>query len=346
MSGKLIGIGVGPGDPDLLTVRSLDALAEARVLVHVHATGRPGIALKIVEGWLSEDVVEIAIPVPMAADTETRQAAYDEAIPLLRMHLDGGHDVTFVCEGDALFYGSFQYVMDRLQDDYRVEIIPGVSSINASSAVAGLCLARGDETVHILPATLSDGALAARLSDPHSSFAILKLGRHLNRVKAVLNRVGRLEHAVLVEKATWGDEHVEALKDYDGDAAYFAQVLIPACRGDVPQNMPSGVAIVCLNEASLALAKTLRKTLPNAQLLGLNGRLDTTQVDRVFSNVVETLQDLFAQGTPILALAASGIVIRALAPVLSDKRIEPAVVSVAPDGSFVVPLLGGHGGAN
>jgi len=346
MTGKLIGVSVGPGDPDLLTINSMDAIASARVIAHIHATGRPSIALDIAQDWLADNVVEVAISIPMDADADERQAAYDKAVPLLRMHLDAGHDVTFICEGDALFYGSFQYVLDRLGDDYDVQIIPGVSSINASAAVAKLCIARGDETVMALPATLNDGALAARLSDPHCTFAIIKLGRHLKRVKAILNRLGRLDDAVLVEKATWNEQRVVALKDYDGDAAYFAQILVPAIRNDVPDTLPEDVAIVCLNPAALDAAKLLKSTLPNAVLWGFADRLNKKDVDKVFSNVTQTLQDLFSKGTAIAAFAASGIVVRALAPVLADKTSEPAVVAVAPDGSFAVPLLGGHGGAN
>jgi len=346
MTGKLIGIGVGPGDPDLLTVKSMDAIAAAPVICHVHATGRPGIAFKIAQDWMQDDVVEVAISVLMSADDAIRQAAYDKAMPLLRMHLDAGHDVAFVCEGDALFYGSFQYVMDRLSGDYEVEIIPGVSSINASAAAAKLCFARGDETVQALPATLPDGALASRLTDTNSTFAIIKLGRHLARVKAVLKRLGRLDDAILVEKATWAEQRVAALKDYDGEAAYFAQILVPAVRAPQTTPLPSGVAIVCLNAASLASASQFQSTLPNATLWGLSGRIDKKDVDQVFTDTAQTLRDLFANGTPILAFAASGIVIRALAPLLTDKRDEPAVVAVSPDGGFAVPLLGGHGGAN
>ncbi|MBL4747826.1 MAG: precorrin-3B C(17)-methyltransferase [Magnetovibrio sp.] len=346
MSGKLIGVGVGPGDPDLMTVKGLDALAAAKVVTHVHATGRPPIALKIAQDGLPDDVIEVAISVPMGADDATRQAAYDKAIPELRQHLDADLDVTFVCEGDALFYGSFQYVMDRLSGNYEVEIIPGVSSINASAAAAKLCFARGNETVQVLPATLPDGALAARLSDTNCTFAIIKLGRHLGRVKAVLARLGRLDGAVLVEKATWAEERILALKDYDGESAYFAQIIVGARRSPDAFALPKDVALVCLNAAALKTAQSVRAQLPNAQLWGLSGRVDKNDVDQVFTDVTATLQDLFTKGTPIAAFAASGLIVRALAPVLADKRVEPAVVAVAPDGSFAVPLVGGHGGAN
>jgi len=343
MSGKLIGIGIGPGDIDLVTVKAMDALLTAPVVAHMHATGKPGIAIEMVRGVLKEDVVELAIPVPMVADEDMRRAAYDAALPELTAHLDAGRDVAFVCEGDALFYGSFQYVHDRLGRDYETHIIPGVTSVSAAAATAGVGLVRGDETFQALPATLSDGALAARLSDGNTSFAILKLGRHVGRVKSLLKRLGRLDGAVLVEKATWDDERVLGLKDFDGEAAYFAQVLVPARV--VTIQAPEGVAIVCLNAAGLDLGLSLKASLPGAVLYGLKGRVETS-VDHLFDDTAGTLRDLFNAGTPIAAVMASGIVVRALAPLLADKRSEPPIVVLSPDGGFCVPLLGGHGGAN
>jgi len=346
MTGKLIGVGVGPGDPDLLSVKSMDAIASARVISHVHAAGRPPMALQIAQGWLNEDVIEIPIAIDMNSAEAIRQSAYDKAVAVLRMHLDAGRDVVFVCEGDALFYGSFQYVMDRLSGDYEVEVIPGVSSIHASAASAKLNFAQGQDMVQVLPAMLSDGALAARLSDKNCSFAVIKLGRHLARVKTILSRLGRLDDAVLVEKATWADERTVRLKDYEGEAVYFAQVLIPAYRGQKKQTLSEGAAIVCLNKAGLETAQRLRNSLPSSTLLGLSGRIDGKDVDQVFDDVCETLQNLFTENTPIVAIASSGIIIRALAKNLNNKRSEPPVISLSPDGAFVVPLLGGHVGAN
>jgi len=345
MSGKLIGVGIGPGDTDLLTVKAMDALLTTPVVAHMHAIDKPGIAIEMVRGILGEGVAEVAIPVPMQGDEATRRAAYDAAMPALREHLDAGRDVAFICEGDALFYGSFQYVMDRLGDTYETEIIPGVTSITAAAAVAGVGLVRGDQPFQALPATLSDGALAARLADHATAFTIMKLGRHVGRIKALLARLGRLDDALLVQKATWEDQHIAALKDFDGDAAYFAQVLVPA-REDRAPAAPEGVAIVCLNNAGLQTAQALKAKLPHATLYGLKGRVDEQVVERAFDDAAATLRQLFEAGTPIAAIMASGIVVRALAPCLNDKREEPAVVSLSPDGAHIVPLLGGHGGAN
>jgi len=344
MSGTLIAIGVGPGDIDLLTVKAMDALLTASVVAYIHAIDKPGLAIEMVRGVLKDDVVEVPIPVPMSAPESERRAAYDAALPALRAHLEAGCDVAFICEGDALFYGSFQYVQDRLSDTFQTSIIPGVTSISASAAAAGMGLVRGDEVFQALPAPLSDGALAAHLSDSNSAFAILKLGRHMARVKALLSRLGRLDTAVLVEKATWEDERVVALKAFNGEAAYFAQILIPAQTPAIDASQK--IAIVCLNAAGLDTAQKLKAHLPEAILYGLKDRVKIASVDRAFGDVQEILRTLFQAGTPIAAIMATGIVVRAVAPLLTDKRTEPPVVALSPDGAFAVPVLGGHRGAN
>ncbi|MCR4378814.1 MAG: precorrin-3B C(17)-methyltransferase, partial [Rhodospirillales bacterium] len=318
----------------------------ATVVAHMHATNKPGLAFELVRGVLQSGVTEVAIPVPMDADEATRRTAYDNAMPALRKHLDAGIDVAFVCEGDALFYGSFQYVQDRLAGQYEIQVIPGVTSVSASAAVAGVGLVRGDQIFQVLPATLSDGALAARLSDTQAAFTILKLGRRGARIKALLARLGRLDGAVFVEKATWADQRVMAFKDFSGEAAYFAQVLVPARLQEQPIHAPESVALLCLNAAGLATAQNIRAALPGATLYGLKARVDEKAVDRLFDDPAGTLRDLFQAGTPIVALMASGIVVRALAPLLSDKYAEPPVVALSPDGAHIVPLLGGHHGAN
>lgn len=343
-TGTLIGIGIGPGAADLLTLRAREALASVPVVAHMHAVGKAPIALTAIKDLLAAGVEEIAIPVPMDANETARRAAYDAAAPRLRAHLDAGRDVAFVCEGDALFYGSFLYVLERFADGYTVKVIPGVTSVSASAAAARLAITRGDQILSVLPATLPDGALAARLGQSGEPCVILKLGRHVGRIRALLARLGRLDGAVLVEKATWADERVVALKDFDGEAAYFAQVLVPGGRAAV--FAPHGAAIVCLNAAGLETAKRLRAGLPGATLLGLRGRVDETGVDRAFADTADTLRALFQAGTPIAAVMAAGIVVRALAPLLTDKRAEPPVVALSPDGAHVVALLGGHGGAN
>ncbi len=348
MSGKLIGVGIGPGGAEHLTLAAVEAVKKAAVIVHIHAHDRPGLAISVVRKWVRDDVEEIAIPVPMGAHEATRRGAYDAASAGVRAHLDQGRDVIFVCEGDALFYGSFQYVMERLQGDYEIEILPGVTSPSAAAAAAGMALTRGDDVFQVVPATLPEGVLMARLGGASSAVSILKLGRHVDKVKTVLRRLGRLNDAVLVEKATWSEQKVVPFADFEGEAAYFSQVLVPVRRldeGCFPP-VPKDAVVLCLNAVGLATAQALRQALPGAVVWGLNGRLDMRDVDRVFDNTSATLRTLFQDGTPIVAVMATGIVVRALGSLVEDKRGEPPVVAVSFDGTFAVPVLGGHGGAN
>jgi len=347
--GKLIGVSVGPGAPDLMTVRALTLLEGAGVVAHMHANGKDGVALGIARPFLRSDVKVLAVPVEMAATAAERQESYEQAVPAFRMHLDEGRDVVFICEGDALFYGSFQYVMDRLIDDYVVEVVPGVTSVQACSAAANVSLTRGDDIFQALPATLPEGVLAARSRDTHMAIAFMKIGRHINKVKRILLKSGRMDGAMWVERATQNEQKIVKLDDFEGEASYFSMILSPAVRKDIAVSactVREGAVILCLNGAGLSTAKILKSTLPGAALWGRQGRVDAADVDRLFADTAQTLRDLYQDGTPIVAVMSAGIVVRVLAPLLADKREEPPVVAVSPDGAFAVPLLGGHRGAN
>ena len=342
--GKLIGVSIGPGALDLMTVRAQNAIKDASVIAYIYATGKDPLALEIVQPLLQHEVQHIAIPVPMGADRKTRRDCYKAKILEFRAHLENGRDVAFICEGDALFYGSFQYVMEQLIEDYQVEVIPGVTSVQACSAVAEMPLTRDNDTLHVLPATLSEGALLARAKKRTAALAFMKIGRHLDKVKRVLAKTGRLKTAKWVERATQPGQKITKLKDAPDEASYFSLVLSPAKGPKLPRDIPENAAILCLNQAGLETAQLLCDGLPDAELWvredrGLDG-------DQMFANTREALQSLFRQGRPIAAIMATGIVVRALAPLLNSKYAEPPVVSMSPDGGFAIPVLGGHHGAN
>lgn len=344
--GKLIGVGMGPGASDLMTVRARQVVENALVVGHMHAQGKDGIALSIAKPFLRADAQILSVAVPMAASGADRQRCYDHAMAEFRGELEQGRDVVFLCEGDSLFYGSFQYVQDRLIEDYAVEIVPGVTSLQACSAAVNLALTRGDETFHVLPATLPAGVLAARMRDRHASIAIMKIGRHAGKVKRVLAATGRLTDAEWIEKASTPEQKTAKFSTVEGQTSYFSLVLSPARRIDVLDNVVAGAIVLCLNAAGLQTAKDLKQALPGASLWGRQGRVDAADVDRVYADTAETLRDLYRQGTPIVAVMSTGIVLRTLAPLLVEKRLEPPVVAVSADGAFAVPLLGGHRGGN
>ena len=159
---------------------------------------------------------------------EVPAAIYDRAANDIAAHLEAGRDVGVLCEGDPFFYGSFMYIHERLADRFPCTIVPGVTSLTACAASAARPLVARDGTLAVLPATLPDAELERRLGHGDAA-AIMKVGRHLPRLRKILERIGRAASAVYVAHATRPDEHVSALRDLaTTDAPYFSMILIPA----------------------------------------------------------------------------------------------------------------------
>ena len=221
--GRLYGIGVGPGDPELLTLKALRLLRAAAVVAYPAPDHGDSFARAIVAEWLDQGQREIAIRFPMRPGPPPAEV-YDDAAQAIAAELDSGSDVAVLCQGDPLFYGSFIGILTRLGHRYPVEIVPGVSSLTACSAAAGLPLVTRDETLTVMPATLGESQLAHRLAASEVA-AILKLGRHLPKVKRVLEQLGRLSDAICVEHASMPEQRVRPLAEID-EAPYFSMVLV------------------------------------------------------------------------------------------------------------------------
>lgn len=240
MSGAtLYGVGVGPGDPDLLTLRAHRLIRTARVIAYPALPGTPSLARSIVKAFLPPGVEELAIELPMTTDRRPAQAAYDAGAAAIGRHLAAGHDVVMLCEGDPLFYGSFMYLQARLAERFPVVVVPGVSSLGACAAVAGRPLVARSEVLTVLPATLDDAALE-RAIVAADALAILKVGRHLGRIRALLARTGRDGRAIYVERASMAAERVMPLAQAPDPAPYFSMILV---NGEDPwANPPSSSA--------------------------------------------------------------------------------------------------------
>jgi precorrin-2/cobalt-factor-2 C20-methyltransferase len=224
-SGRLYGLGVGPGDPELLTLKALRLLRGVPVVAYPAPEYGDSFARSIVAAWIEGHQREIAIRFPMRPGPPPVEI-YDGAAAALAAELDAGYDAALLCQGDPLFYGSFVNVFTRLADRYRIEIVPGVSSLTAAAAAAAIPLVSRDDTLAVIPATLSDDQIAARLAASDTA-AIVKLGRHLPKVRRVLNRLGLLDSAVYVEHATSPTQRVAPLACIDPDLAlYFSMVLV------------------------------------------------------------------------------------------------------------------------
>lgn len=225
MAGRLLGLGVGPGDPELLTLKALRLLKSAAVIAYPRLGDSPSFARQIVARHLRGDQREIVFEVPLGGHGGT-DAAYDAAAVRIAGVLDAGDDVAVLCEGDAFLYGSFMYLWSRLADRYGCEIVPGVSSLLAGPARLARPLAAGNDIVVILPAPLEDAILAERLKGADSA-VIMKLGRHLPRVRRLLARLGLEGRAHYIERATLPNEILQPLSNLgDISGPYFSMILV------------------------------------------------------------------------------------------------------------------------
>ncbi len=226
ITGRLLGIGVGPGDPELMTLKAVRYLRNAPVVAYVSANGRPSLARQIAAVHLPGGQHEINLALPMQPLPQLAQAAYNEGASRIGAELEQGRDVAVLCEGDPLFYGSFGHLLARLTG-YSAEIVPGVVSFTAAAAAARQPLVARAESFVIVPATAPADQLRARLGQSEAA-AILKLGRHVGKVRQVLDELGLLERAIYVERATAERQRVMRLTDFiDDEAPYFALVLLP-----------------------------------------------------------------------------------------------------------------------
>jgi precorrin-2/cobalt-factor-2 C20-methyltransferase len=233
-AGRLYGLGLGPGDPELLTLKALRLLRSVPVVAYPAPEHGASFARSIIAAWIETRQREIAIRFPMRPGPPPIEI-YDSAATALATELDAGRDVALLCQGDPLFYGSFISVFTRLSGRYRVEIVPGVSSLTACAAAAAIPLVSRDNALTVIPATLAEEQIAARLAECDTA-AIMKLGRHLAKVRRVLDRLGLLEGAVYVEHASLPTQQVSPLALIELDPApYFSMALVDAAtRERVP----------------------------------------------------------------------------------------------------------------
>ena len=224
--GTLYGVGVGPGDPKLMTIRAGEVIRAAHVLAYpANASGESRareIAAPIIEG----QALELPVHLPMKVEREPAQSAYHEAAKLISTHLDKGRDVAWLCVGDPMFYGSFMYLAARLGETHAVEIIPGVNSLSACAAQTHLPLGHRNDVFSVIPATLDDAALKLALEHADAA-AIIKVGRHFGKVRKVLEELELDKAATVLESVTGADEKVTRLSEVAGDEhSYFSTILI------------------------------------------------------------------------------------------------------------------------
>lgn len=209
----------------MITLRAARLIEATEVIAYPTLEGGESLARSIVADLIPEGVVEVAMDVPMTVDRAPAQAAYDGGAAEIATHLDAGRSVVCLCEGDPFFYGSFMYLFARLSGAYEVEVVPGVTSVTACAARAGMPLAARNERLTVLPGPLPEDELRARI-DGAESVVVMKVGRHLAKIRAVIDGLGLLDAATYVERATLDAERVLPLAEAPDKAPYFSMILI------------------------------------------------------------------------------------------------------------------------
>lgn len=234
-AGTLFGVGLGPGDPELVTIKAARVIAEADVIAYHSARHGRSIARRIAEPYLRAGQLEEHLVYPLTTETTEHPGGYAgamedfycEAAERISAHLTAGRNVALLAEGDPLFYSSYMHMHTRLTSRFNAVIVPGVTSVSAASAAVGTPLVTGNEVLSVLPGTLPAAELASRLASTDAA-VIMKLGRSFSQVREALSQAGRLDHAFYVERASTAEQRVLPVAEVDDSSVpYFALTLVP-----------------------------------------------------------------------------------------------------------------------
>lgn len=233
MSGKIICIGLGPGDPELMSVKAHRLLTSARRLAYFRKPGRPGQARSLVEGLIAAGAEEFAMEYPVTTEIPLEDPRYNRLLAafydgwserLLALADQDEGDVVVLCEGDPFFYGSFMHLFTRLPPG-RVEVVPGIPGMVGCWGASGQPITWGDDVLTVLPATLPQAELARRLADTDAA-VVMKIGRNLPKLVAALKTAGKYDAAQLVEYGTMPNQRLRPLSAVEGPVPYFSIVLL------------------------------------------------------------------------------------------------------------------------
>jgi len=235
MTGTLYGVGVGPGDPELMTLKAHRLIASAKVVAYPAPDSGESFARSIAASSIQKEALEIPMIVPMRVERFPAQDVYAKSADTIAAQLEKGEDVIVLCEGDPFFYGSFMYLFSRLSDLFQTEIVPGVSSLGACSAALRRPLTARNDVLTVVPGPLSDEEMREKIAAAEA-IAIMKVGRHLPRIRALLDEMGLSAQAGYVERASLDEQSVLPLVDAPKSAPYFSMILI--YKGDDPWLTP------------------------------------------------------------------------------------------------------------
>ena len=237
-TGRLYGVGLGPGDPELITRKAARLIAEADVVAYHQGVGKSSNARRIAADLIPDGAIEEVLEYPVTTGTTDHPGGYAGALAdfyadcaaRLAAHLDAGRTVVVLAEGDPMFYGSYMYVHEMLRDRYPAEVVPGVPAFAAATAALAEPLVRQTDVLTVLPATLPEPELARRLADTDGAI-IMKLGRTFPKVVSALRQAGRLDDAMYVERASMAEQRWLPVAEVDpASVPYFSLIVVPGSR--------------------------------------------------------------------------------------------------------------------
>ena len=281
-TGTLWGVGLGPGDPELVTIKAARVIGEADVVAYHSARHGRSIARRIAEPYLRPGQLEEHLVYPVTTETTDHPGGYAgamedfyrESAARIAAHLEAGRNVALLAEGDPLFYSSYMHMHTRLTQRFDAVIVPGVTSVSAASAAVATPLVQGDEVLSILPGTLPTAELARRLADSDAA-VVLKLGRSYPSVREALSLAGRIDDAFYVERASTAGQQVRPAADVDAATVpYFALAMVPGGRTPVARG--GSVAVVGLGpgDAAWMTPQSRRELVAATDLIGYGPYLD------------------------------------------------------------------------
>lgn len=240
--GRLYGVGLGPGDPELITLKALNAIKSSPVIAWFAKTGRTGHARSIVEPYMPKNIIEVPLYYPVTTEipfdhpdyNDALAKFYDESATHLATHLDDGRDVALLCEGDPLFYGSFMHPYIRLKDRFEVTICPGVTGMSGCWTATGIPMTWGDDVLCVLPGTLPRAELLRRLNIADAA-VIMKIGKNFQKIRDVFDELKLTDRAFYIERGTMASERVMPLATMTDEAAPYFSIIVMPGNGRRPQ---------------------------------------------------------------------------------------------------------------
>lgn len=241
MQGTLYGVGLGPGDPELMSVRADRIVRHARHVAFFRKAGRAGRARTIVDGMLSKDVIELAMEYPVTTEIPLSDPRYNDMLATfyadcrtrLKAIAMAGHDIAVLCEGDPFFYGSFMHLYTRLKDDVPMQVIPAITGMSAAWTASGQPITWGDDVLSTAMGTLPEDALT-RTMEQADALVVMKIGRNLAKVRRALHAAGKADRAILVEYASMTGQKVQPLLHYDGATLPYFSIIVVHGQGRRP----------------------------------------------------------------------------------------------------------------